>query len=381
MRHRLAAEPRSVHSFALRVAGCARGDDIRWMDDVFTRADLTRMGFSRNHIAAAVGCCLHVVRRGSYVLLPGCSDTAHSPHALPLPPGGDRPGTPDGPKGSTTSKGLKGPKGPASPARPTSPTRPASPKGLVAHARFLRALAASYGPSLPDDAVLSHISAALVWDLPLTRPVVSTAEASRPGRSRRYASLHVRHRRVSGDRVVTHGLRVTTLARTLLDVAADYHLEISVPMIDHAMRHRMTTQSELEARLQARGTRPGVARMRTAIALADGTRESPAESICAVRFHEHGLTGFAAQVVVRDRAGRVIARADFLDGDAHAIVEVNGALKYVGRDGDSTFERERRRDYALRNAGFRVFQLTWKDLFSPEPFLAIKRFITSQRST
>ncbi len=152
-------------------------------------------------------------------------------------------------------------------------------------------------------------------------------------------------------------------------------------MIDHALRHRMTTLSVLEDRLAARGPRPGAVRTRTAIALADGARESPAESVCAVRFHEHGLTGFVPQVIVRDRAGRVIARTDFLDEEAHAIVEVNGALKYAGRDGGSAFERERRRDYALRNAGFRVFQLTWSDLFSYQPFLAIKRYIANQRSS
>ncbi|WP_143275895.1 hypothetical protein [Brevibacterium yomogidense] len=112
-------------------------------------------------------------------------------------------------------------------------------------------------------------------------------------------------------------------------MAADHHLDVSVPMIDHALRHGMTTRPDLEDQLEARGTRPGVARTRTAIALADGARESPAESVCAVRFHEYGLTGFAAQVVVRDRAGRVIARTDFLDEEAHAIVEVYGTLTYA----------------------------------------------------
>lgn len=350
MRHRLTAQPLCIHRSASGVAGCAREGDIRWMDDVFTRTDLTRMGFTRNHIAAAVGCCLRVVRRGSYVRLPGCADTAHSPY--------------------TTH------------AQRPSPGDGSAPQNcLAAHARFLRALASSYGESLPEDAALSHISAALVWGLPLTRSVVSTAEVSRPARSRRYASLHVRHRSVAGARVVRHGLRITSLPRTLLDVAADHHLDVSVPMIDHVLRHGMTTRTDLAEHLEARGTHPGVVRTRTAIALADGVRESPAESVCAVRFHEHGLTGFAAQVVVRDRRGRVIARTDFLDEDAHAIVEVNGALKYAGKDGDSSFERERRRDYALRNAGFRVFQLTWKDLFSPQPFLAIRRFVTSQRTS
>ena len=384
MRHRLTTEPHCVHSFPQRIAEWARRDDIRCMDDVFTRADLTRMGFSRNHIAAAIDCCLHVVRRGSYVLLPGCIDAAHTPHVPSPSSGGDASWAHDGADGSSAANG---PKRPASSdgvklsVSPNHTQRPASSTGLVAHVRFLRALATSYGNSLPDDAALSHISAALVWGLPLTRPIVDKAEVSRPGRSRRYASLHVRHRSVAGARVVRHGLRVTTLTRTLLDVAADHHLDISVPMIDHALRHRMTTLSALESRLAARGPRPGAARTRTALALADGARESPAESVCAVRFHEHGLTGFAAQVVVRDRSGRVIARTDFLDEDAQAIVEVNGALKYASQDGDSAFERERRRDYALRNAGFRVFQLTWKDLFSAGPFLAIKRFVTSRRAT
>ena len=226
MRHRLTAQPLCIHRSASGVAGCAREGDIRWMDDVFTRTDLTRMGFTRNHIAAAVGCCLRVVRRGSYVRLPGCADAAHSPYTTHA----QRPSPGDG-------------------SAPQN--RPRRTCQVPPRARLLVRRVASRGRG-----AVAHLRSSGVG--PSADPLLSSAQAevSRPARSRRYASLHVRHRSVAGARVVRHGLRVTSLTRTLLDVAADHHLDISVPMIDHALRHGMTTRTDLAKHAGGSGDAP-----------------------------------------------------------------------------------------------------------------------------
>ena len=72
-----------------------------------------------------------------------------------------------------------------------------------------------------------------------------------------------------------------------------------------------------------------------------------------------------------------IARVDFLHRGAKIIVEVNGEIKYTdGETGAARARRERRQDYQLRNLGYRVYQLTWADLFSPSTFHDIKHAVS-----
>lgn len=251
--------------------------------------------------------------------------------------------------------------------------------GLRGDTARLRFLAHSYGDALPDDGALSHLSAALLWDMPITRSVQRRAEAARPSRACRYRQLIVRKRSLGLDAVTElDGVRVTTVRRTLLDVARDYPLDVSLAMIDHALRAGLLTSDELDDMRASTRHRRGSVRARTAFALADPQRESPAESICAVRFHEYGIAGFVPQIGFGTNEEGFIARVDFLHREAKIIVEVNGEIKYTdGEAGAARARRERRQDYQLRNLGYRVYQLTWADLFSPAVFHEIKRAVRS----
>lgn len=320
------------------------------MTALLTRTAIDRAGLTRPELEAVLRCCMTRIRRGVYVIRGECPSEEHKRlRTIAEPP--------------TNGAG-------------SDIDRP----GLRGHTAKLRVVVQSYSRSLPEGSAFSHLSAALLWGLPVTRPIQHRAEAIHPSRSREYRQLRLRKRTLPDDDVNTlDGARVTTVRRTLIDVAHDYPLDISVPMIDHALRAGLVSSPEVAEISDAFSSRKGAPRARTAFALSHAVRESPAESICAVRFHELGLEGFIAQVEFRDETGVFIARVDFAHREARVIVEVNGEIKYVDGDaGAQRARRERRRDYRLRNLDYRVFQLGWPDLFKTEAFTEIRRAVSAR---
>ena len=58
-----------------------------------------------------------------------------------------------------------------------------------------------------------------------------------------------------------------------------------------------------------------------------------------------------------------VATVDLLFAEARVAVEVDGWSGHNGRD---AFERDRRRQNALVNAGYTVLRFTWRDLTTRE---------------
>ena len=83
-------------------------------------------------------------------------------------------------------------------------------------------------------------------------------------------------------------------------------------------------------------------------------------------------------MVILNENGDLVARTDFANQTAQVIAEFDGAGKYYldSADPKQAFERERRRAYSLRNLGYQVFRITWKDLFRGDLFLRIKDSVT-----
>src|SRR5829696_6172132 len=86
--------------------------------------------------------------------------------------------------------------------------------GLNANGRLMAAILA-YGP----DAVASHRSAAGLWGLrPDNRPNVELSVRTTGARGRRGIDVHASLTLADGDVTVKDGIRVTTVARTLVDL-------------------------------------------------------------------------------------------------------------------------------------------------------------------
>ncbi|QJY48515.1 hypothetical protein [Pseudonocardia broussonetiae] len=153
-----------------------------------------------------------------------------------------------------------------------------------------RALAAA--PDLAPDAVLSHVTAAVlhglpVWDLPLDR-VHSTRPRRSGARVGRFAHVHAAQ--LDPDEVVeVDGARVTSVARTLADVGRSAPFEQAVVVADAALHRHLVSREELDAAL-ARGTRrPGTPAADRALRFAAAGSMSVGESRSRVAMHLAGL--------------------------------------------------------------------------------------------
>jgi hypothetical protein len=225
----------------------------------------------------------------------------------------------------------------------------------------LAAAVAAVGP----DAVGSHQHAAAIHGLQLlarpradavhvTRPsAASISRSTRPGTQLHIAAVPSRHR------TVVSGLPVTTVARTVIDVARTASLREGVVIADSALRGKQTTKAELYAVINACPRWPGIARARQVVDFSDGLAESAFESIARVAFHDGGLPPPELQASV-GADGRVIARVDFYWRAYSTIAEADGAAKYSGGGGVAI--RQLQRDADLRAAGFQVVHFTWQEL-------------------
>ncbi len=244
-------------------------------------------------------------------------------------------------------------------------------KPTARHALLIRSTLPRLGPG----AVISHVSAAVlhglpIWKVPLPRVHV-TRDASGGGRVGRRLHLHA-SRLEFGDVIDVDGVAVTSVARTLVDVARSAPFEQAVVIADAALAARLVAPDELLA-VQARsaGRRGGPAARRV-LTFADGRSESVGESRSRVGLWRAGLPPPVLQWEVRSSDGAFIGRVDFGWPEHGAVGEFDGRAKYgrllrPGQDpADAVFEEKLRED-ALRGQRLTVTRWTWFDLDRFEP--------------
>ncbi len=154
------------------------------------------------------------------------------------------------------------------------------------------------------------------------------------------------------------GVPVTSVARTVVDLARTVPFAAGVVAADSALRDEQTTPDELEAVLARCQRWPGIQRARRVVAFADPEAESVLESISRVAFHEHGLPPPELQVWVGDE-DEIAGRVDFLWRERRTIAEADGAIKYTGA---ARALAQLNRDARLREAGFEVVHFTWAEI-------------------
>lgn len=223
-------------------------------------------------------------------------------------------------------------------------------------------------------AVASHRSAALMHGLDLLddragQPLVTLTlpPGTRGGRLRgenivfytgKLPPEHVTHR---------YGVRVTTMARTVVDLARLSSFRAAVTVADSALHTAGTSKPELRRVAGACARWPGIAQARRVIAFADKRAESPLESCARVLFDECGLEPPELQVTFRGDG--FVFRGDFYFRTYKTIVEADGLGKYAGKE---DVLAQLRRDRLLRDAGYKIVHFTWRELFET-PDLVIAR--------
>jgi len=228
---------------------------------------------------------------------------------------------------------------------------------------------------LPGSALASasHASAAILHGLDvLEQPPENQVMLTRPP--------YVRGSRASSKGVTVHvavlprahlikryGLPVTSVARTVVDLARTSPFLAGVVVADSALHARKTTHSELVSVVAACSNWPGAERARHVIAFSDHRSESVLESCARVTFDDYGLPAPDLQVEIGEE--RFMARVDFYWPGHMTIAEADGMVKYAD---PSRAVAQLARDEMLRGLGFKVVHFTWRQLFG-EPARLIAR--------
>ena len=211
-------------------------------------------------------------------------------------------------------------------------------------------------------AVLSHRSAAIMHGIDLIGrfggPVTMTVDAASGRRGN--AGIHLYTTPLLADQVTDKfGLPVTTVARTVIDLARTLPFAEGVAAADCAIRKRMTSRRELRAVLAVSRQRLGTRQARRVVEFANGNAESALESIARVGFRDCGLPAPALQVWIPGPTGDVIGRVDFYWEKYKTIAEVDGAMKY---EDPARAKAQLRRDKRLREAGYQVVHFDWTEI-------------------
>lgn len=219
--------------------------------------------------------------------------------------------------------------------------------------------------SCGPNALLSHGSAAALWKL--CNPVAGPVELTISRRRHRHTSGIRAHRAVQllpRDVRVEKGLPVTSPARTLLDRASTLSVKELERELDEALVvSRIVRPAEIEE-IVARATgRRGAPILRQLLGRRthDTIARSEAERLFLALVRQAGLPEPEAQVRI---AGFTV---DFLWREERVIFEIDGYRFHTSR---SAFDRDRRKDLALKQARYEPNRVT-RDQVKYEPLTVL----------
>jgi very-short-patch-repair endonuclease len=208
--------------------------------------------------------------------------------------------------------------------------------------------------ALAYDGVLSHLSAARTWNLPLLsapeKPhiIIPTKRHPRPGPP---AVLHWSEVSTEERRIGT-----TSLVRTVGDCARLLPFGEALAVADAALAGGLLLPEEL---LAATGSMrgPGCPNAREVAVWADGRAASFLESMLRALFIANGVSGFEPQVLVT--SGPFRARVDLGHREAKVAAEAEG---YAFHGSPNDFAADCRRYDELVTAGWIVLRFTYQQV-------------------
>ena len=227
--------------------------------------------------------------------------------------------------------------------------------------RYL-AMCRGYAASRAEPPVLSHESAAAVWGLPLlgSPPHVVHVATDERRHGRRASRVRAHLLRLSEDELAWRdGVLVTSLARTVVDLAASAGVFTAVAAIDHVLHidrfGRSRTELSRDALVDALDTAAGLRgaeRARVRIAFGETGAATIAESASRVTMAHIGAPPPVLQRRYLCESGEY--DTDFYFEEADAIGEVDGKQKYLdpalrgGRSASEVVYDEKVREDELR---------------------------------
>jgi very-short-patch-repair endonuclease len=216
-------------------------------------------------------------------------------------------------------------------------------------------------------ALLSHCSAAALWGM---RPSAATRiDVTIHGGPRKRAGIVVHRGALPSDEITEHqGIPVTTVSRTLLDLAS----QIGAQALECALREadvlRLTDDHGLEDLLARYPRKRGAKAIRAALTelqAGQGRTKRELEARFKSLLFAENLPRPEFNATL-ELDGTTI-EPDCLWRKQRLIVELDSHAYHRTR---AAFEADRERDRILTRAGYRVIRVTWKQLDRPKPVFA-----------
>jgi hypothetical protein len=251
-------------------------------------------------------------------------------------------------------------------------------QGLDATERYRRRVTAAALASLSRP-VLSHASAAVIWGIPLVGdPMRLIHVLTSPGAGTRTEHGFRRHAvEVSDDDIVVRdGVHLTSLRRTLVDLARETSFTSAVAGLDWSVRTSRASRPplvQIDELQEYFAALPGTwhrRRVHRALEFASPLSESPGESVSRAVIHELGFPAPTLQFDVRDAHG-LAGTSDFGWPDFRLLGEFDGRVKYtrgMARPGENVEDivvREKLREDRMRATGRGMVRWLWSDALQP----------------
>jgi hypothetical protein len=225
-------------------------------------------------------------------------------------------------------------------------------------------------------ALISHATAASLWNLPgfPEGTLHLSREQRHTHRSSRLAATHHPRLLPAHHGTVHDGVPVTTVARTLFDLAGCVHPHRAERALDNALTRGYVTLDEVRGvtiELLERG-RAGSTLMRSLLAGRGAGYIPPASGLEARFLALVAAAGLEIPEGQVDVGGETwIARVDFFYRRLRLVIEIDSDLHHSSK---LDRESDAHRDAALEAAGFRVMRITEQQLREcPEQVVAIVR--------
>ena len=247
----------------------------------------------------------------------------------------------------------------------------APPELLSRRGRYMAAILAA-GPG----AVLSHRSAADLHELRATdRATIDVIVARESTRTIEGVHVHRSRGLIPADITEIDGIPCTTVARTLLDLAAVIPVRPLERAIEQAEVQHVLDGRAIQDQLQRNARTKGAKHLRAAMAGHDETAaptESELEEWLYSVLRRGNLPLPERQVYIDPGDGEPPVRVDFAWRARKLVVETDGGRYHRTQ---RAFESDRRRDQRLTQAGWRVIRITWRQL-RDEPERILRMFET-----
>jgi len=232
----------------------------------------------------------------------------------------------------------------------------------------------------PSSLLFTHASAAAVWRMPWvdswpTRVHVATGSLAASGGTSTKLLLRHAIEREAGS-VEIDGLKVSSLAHTATDLAAELKFPQAVAVVDAALRravypvHGLPKASFDRADLMALAheipLNHGRSKALRVVEFADGSADRPGESLSRVTMFRARITSPLLQVELMGLSGRSYT-VDFWWPEFNAFGEFDGRYKYsdpeflAGRTPEQAVYDEKLREDDLRAVGRGCARWSWAE--------------------